>query len=73
MQGADVGNWLSGFGLHWLFGGLDWANIEGWRIAFVVVGLPGVLVAMLVWMTSRTTSRLPDPPSQGADRAPDWS
>ena len=33
MQGADVDNWLSGFGLHWLFGGLDWANIEGWRIA----------------------------------------
>ena len=74
MQGADVGNWLSGFGLHWLFGGLDWANIEGWRIAFVVVGLPGVLVAMLVWMTIKEPPRgYSDPPSQGADRAPDWS
>ena len=27
---------------------MDWTNIEGWRIAFVVVGLPKVLVAMLV-------------------------
>ena len=74
MQGADVGNWLSGFGLHWLFGGLDWANIEGWRIAFVVVGLPGVLVAMLVWITIKEPPRgYSDPPSQSADRAPDWS
>ena len=39
----------------------DWANIEGWRIAFVVVGLPGVLVAMLVWAGIGTT-RGADPP-----------
>jgi len=74
MQGADVGNWLSGLGFHWLFGGLDWANVEGWRIAFVVVGLPGVLVAMLVWITIKEPPRgYSDPPSQSADRAPDWS
>ena len=48
MKGTDVGAWLNGAGLRWLFGGLDWINIEGWRVAFVVVGLPGVLVALLV-------------------------
>ena len=49
MQGTDLGNWVTGIGLEWLLGHLDWAKIEGWRIAFVVVGLPGVMVAMLVW------------------------
>ena len=74
MQGASVGNWLSGLGLHWLLGGMDWTNIEGWRIAFVVVGLPGVLVAMLVWTTIKEPPRgYSDPPLQSADRAPDWS
>ena len=74
MQGADVGSWLSGIGLGWLFGGLDWANIEGWRIAFVAVGLPGMLVAWLVWVSIKEPPRgYSDPPSQTADRAPDWS
>ena len=49
MQGADFGAWINSIGLGWMFGGLDWSNIEGWRIAFVVVGLPGVLVAMIVF------------------------
>ena len=74
MQGAGVGNWLSSLGLHWLLGGMDWTNIEGWRIAFVVVGLPGVLVAMLVWTTIKEPPRgYSDPPLLSADRAPDWS
>lgn len=74
MQGAGVGNWLSSLGLHWLLGGMDWTNIEGWRIAFVVVGLPGVLVAMLVWATIKEPPRgYSDPPLLSADRAPDWS
>ncbi len=64
MQGADVGVWLSSVGFDWLFGGLDWANIEGWRIAFVVVGLPGVLVALLVWSTIKEPPRgYSDPPT----------
>ena len=74
MQGIDVGNWLSGIGLGWLFSGLDWTNIEGWRVAFVAVGLPGVLVAWLVWASIKEPPRgYSDPPSQSADRAPDWS
>ena len=74
MQGVDVGNWLSGIGLGWLFGGLNWTNIEGWRVAFVTVGLPGVLVAWLVWASIKEPPRgYSDPPSQTADRAPDWS
>ena len=74
MQGVDVGNWLSSIGLGWLFGGLDWANIEGWRIAFVAVGLPGVLIAWLVVTSIKEPPRgYSDPPDQSADCAPDWS
>ena len=74
MQGSDVGSWLTGIGLGWLFGGLDWANIEGWRVAFVVVGLPGTLVACLVWASIKEPPRgHSDPPGQNADTAPGWS
>jgi len=40
-----------------LFTGLDWASIEGWRIAFVVVGLPGILIAMVVLFTIKEPPR----------------
>ena len=74
MEGADLGNWLHGIGVGWLFAGLEWATIEGWRVAFVVVGLPGVLVALLVWLTIKEPPRgYSDPPEQTADVAPRWS
>ncbi|MGC6499653.1 MAG: spinster family MFS transporter [Henriciella sp.] len=63
MQGEDFGAMLSAIGLGFMFGGLDWANIEGWRIAFVVVGLPGVLIAALVYYTVKEPPRgYSDPP-----------
>lgn len=63
MQGADFGAWVSSIGLGWAFGNLDWANIEGWRIAFVVVGLPGVLVALVLLLTVKEPPRgYSDPP-----------
>ena len=74
MEGSDVGAWLDGTVLSWLFSGLEWATIEGWRVAFVVVGLPGVLVALLVWLTIKEPQRgYSDPPDRGADAAPGWS
>ena len=74
MEGSDVGAWLDGTVLSWLFSGLEWATIEGWRVAFVVVGLPGVLVALLVWLTIKEPPRgYSDPPDRGADAAPGWS
>lgn len=65
MQGADVGAWVGGIGLGWMFGDLDWSAVEGWRIAFVVVGLPGVLVALLVLMSIKEPPRgYSDPPGR---------
>ncbi|MGB2074501.1 MAG: spinster family MFS transporter [Henriciella sp.] len=57
MTGVEFGNWLSSIGLGWFFSGIDWTHIEGWRIAFVVVGLPGVLIALLVYLTVREPPR----------------
>ena len=63
MQGADFGAWINSLGIGWMFGGLDWAAVEGWRIAFMVVGLPGVLVAFIVLWTIKEPPRgYSDPP-----------
>lgn len=57
MQGADVGAWIASMGLTSLAAYFNWEEIEGWRIAFVVIGLPGVLVAALVMMSIREPVR----------------
>jgi MFS family permease len=57
MQGAEFGAWVGSIGLGGLFTGLDWASIEGWRIAFVVVGFPGILIAMVVMFTIKEPPR----------------
>ena len=70
MQGADFGAWITGIGLGGVFGGLNWADIEGWRIAFVVVGLPGVLIALLLLLTVKEPPRgYSDPPGARHDQA----
>jgi MFS family permease len=45
--GTAIGNVISG-----------WSNVYfGWRWTFVIVGLPGVLVALLVWLTVQEPPR----------------
>lgn len=46
LNGANVEAWLVANNLSALFPITDWSNIEGWRIAFVVIGAPGVLIAL---------------------------
>ena len=45
--GTAIGNFTSGWGNVYL----------GWRLTFVLVGLPGLLVALLVWLTLREPPR----------------
>ncbi|MGI9284352.1 MAG: spinster family MFS transporter [Pseudomonadales bacterium] len=74
MQGADFGAWISGIGLGGLFTGLDWASVEGWRIAFVAVGLPGILVAMIVLLTIKEPPRgYSDPPDASPKTPTHWA
>lgn len=45
--GAAFGNFVSG-----------WSNVYfGWRVTFALVGLPGLLVALLIWLTVREPPR----------------
>ncbi len=70
IKGPDMGAWLDGLGLGALFSGLDWTRIDGWRIAFVLIGLPGVVVAVMLWFTVKEPPRgYSDPPSGRIQKA----
>ncbi|MEQ9315514.1 MAG: MFS transporter [Henriciella sp.] len=71
LDGAAFGNWISSIGLGGLFSGVDWASVKGWRIAFVMVGVPGLLVALIVFLTIKEPPRgYTDPKSlQGLEKA----
>ncbi len=51
LDGSNVAGFLQGLGWSWAVNALDWETIEGWRVAFLVVGIPGVLLAILVKAT----------------------
>ena len=55
--GPNVESLLDAIGLLWLFPGIDWASVDGWRIAFVVVGLPGMLLALVFNLTVKEPPR----------------
>ncbi|MEQ3747323.1 MAG: MFS transporter [Henriciella sp.] len=57
LTGENVEIFLTSIGLIGLFGGIDWSTVEGWRIAFVVVGLPGMLVALVFNRTVKEPPR----------------
>jgi MFS family permease len=57
LNGLAVMGWLSGMGLIWAANALDWSQVEGWRIAFVVIGAPGILIALLVLLTVKEPPR----------------
>ncbi|CAA0125313.1 D-galactonate transporter [Halioglobus japonicus] len=63
LDGTSVAAMFSSWGWLWAVNALDWQSIEGWRVAFVVVGLPGILVALIVKMTVKEPPRgYTDPP-----------
>jgi MFS family permease len=57
LDGSEFGAWVNAIGIGFLFGDLDWSQVEGWRVAFVVVGLPGLLLSLLVWRTIKEPPR----------------
>ena len=74
MQGADAGAWVESIGLGSLFSALNWEMIEGWRIAFVVVGAPGILIALIFLMTIKEPPRgYSDPPEFKPKQQADWT
>lgn len=60
LSGEDFGAWIGGVGL---FHGIDWANVEGWRLAFILIGAPGLIIALIVFFTVKEPPRgFSDPP-----------
>ncbi|MFK7831004.1 MAG: spinster family MFS transporter [Congregibacter sp.] len=57
IDGPTVAAALSDWGWMWAVNALHWESIEGWRVAFVVVGLPGLLVALVLKLTLREPPR----------------
>ncbi len=57
LKGETFGGWMTAIGLSGLFQGLDWSQVEGWRLVFIIVGLPGVLLAVVLMLTVREPPR----------------
>lgn len=51
LDGPIIGALLASWNWTWAVNALDWQNIEGWRVAFAVVGVPGLIVAAIVKLT----------------------
>ncbi|MEM7767218.1 MAG: MFS transporter [Pseudomonadota bacterium] len=51
LDGPSFAAFLGSIGMGWAQNAIDWSDVEGWRIAFVLVGVPGILVAIIVKMT----------------------
>ncbi len=63
LNGPDVAAVLSSWGWMWAVNALDWQSIEGWRVAFVLVGVPGIIVGIIVKLTIKEPPRgYTDPP-----------
>jgi MFS family permease len=65
--GIPIGGLLGG-----VIGGVL-ADTVGWRAAFFVVGIPGVALALLVWMTLKEPRRSRPAPLTAAGARPFWS
>jgi MFS family permease len=63
VTGDNVYAVLDGWGWTWLRDAINWQGMEGWRIAFILVGLPGVLLSIILSLTVKEPPRgYTDPP-----------
>ncbi|KCZ52130.1 spinster family MFS transporter [Hyphomonas pacifica] len=64
VTGENVHNLFENLGWSWATGLVDWKSLEGWRIAFIAVGLPGLLFAVIIGLTVKEPPRgYTDPPN----------
>jgi len=70
LKGETFGGWMSALGLGGLFSNVNWSEVEGWRLVFVIVGGPGLIVALVLWLTAREPPRgFSDPKSTIVEKA----
>ncbi|KCZ91099.1 spinster family MFS transporter [Hyphomonas jannaschiana] len=64
VTGDNVHHLLDSWGWTWAVEMIDWKSFEGWRIAFIAVGLPGVVIAAILGFTIKEPPRgYTDPPN----------
>lgn len=57
VTGENLANMMAGIGMGGLADAWNIQSLEGWRVAFVVVGLPGVLLALVLLLTMKEPPR----------------
>lgn len=76
-RGLPTAIWYCGISLGGFVGftiGGYLADIYGWRMTFIVLGFPGVIIALLVFLTVRETPRgMSDAVTRETARKPDFS
>lgn len=74
LNGPAVKSLFEGLGWQWAVDLADWDKVEGWRVAFVVIGAPGLLLALLMLLTVKEPPRgYSDPPgTDHSKRANMW-
>jgi MFS family permease len=71
LNGPALQKLFEGWHWDWAVNMADWQHIAGWRVAFVTIGAPGLLVALLLLLTVKEPPRgFSDPPGrQKVERA----
>jgi MFS family permease len=63
LSGPALKKAFESWGWNSVLGMIDWSNVAGWRVAFVAIGAPGVVIALIVALTVREPPRgFSDPP-----------
>ncbi len=63
LNGPALQRLFEGWGWDWMVGVTDWSQIAGWRVAFVVIGAPGLIVGLITLLTVKEPPRgFSDPP-----------
>ncbi|HYM35125.1 MAG TPA: MFS transporter, partial [Steroidobacteraceae bacterium] len=63
LSGPALQKLFEGWGWNSVLGMVDWSHVEGWRVAFVVIGAPGVVIALITLFTVKEPPRgFSDPP-----------
>ena len=57
LKGTAVQSWLAEKNIGWAVNAIDWSHVEGWRMAFVLTGAPGLLIGLLVLFTVKEPPR----------------
>lgn len=63
LNGPALQKIFENWGWNSMVGMTDWSQVAGWRVAFVVIGAPGVIISLLALLTVREPPRgFSDPP-----------